>query len=87
MPRKSKLVQYNEGKPKHDGVYACRIRIPYSNRASNLMEDEFLMWSEGQWYYLGSAEKFRCDVFYWIGPLERKHKPKNINAGLDCPTT
>ncbi len=51
------------------GVYAVRIEcdvlpLPF-------LRDEFLMWMNGKWSYLGSDQPFRGHVYGWLGPLER----------------
>lgn len=63
------LIKYEtETPPSLAGVYACR------NLESNgiLYEDLFLLWMSGNWYYLGSDQKFRGKLAGWIGPLQRK---------------
>lgn len=42
--------------------------------APSLSEDLFLMWYEGDWYYLRSDQRCRREVLGWVGPLERKLK-------------
>lgn len=64
------LIAYNEtDDPTENGVYACRV--PRGN-VPGLYEDEFLMWYDGQWGYLGSDQRYRGEVFGWIGPLQRR---------------
>lgn len=64
------LITYNEtDDPTENGVYACRV--PRVN-VPGLYEDEFLMWYDGRWGYLGSDQRYRGEVFGWIGPLQRR---------------
>lgn len=62
------MLTYQTGTPPAVGVYACRVA---SLHAPGWMEDKFLMWHDGRWWYLGSDSQFRDEV-YWIGPLQRK---------------
>jgi hypothetical protein len=63
------LVTYSTGEPNAIGVYACRVDHLHGD---GLLSDIFLMRSEGQWWYLGSDQKFRLRVHGWIGPLQRR---------------
>lgn len=62
------LVTYNTGEPEEVGVYACRVPMAES---PGLHEDEFLMWFNGSWGYLGSDARYRGTVIGWVGPLQR----------------
>ena len=63
------LVQYNQtDDPEENGVYACRMK----SDVSNLHIDRFLSWFDGQWYFMGSDQKYRGNVTGWIGPLQRR---------------
>lgn len=71
MPKvqKSKYpVQYKTGTPEHVGVYACRVPMGFQE---HLVEDRFLTWSYGKWWYLSSSAQYRGAVIGWIGPLPR----------------
>ena len=74
-PRSTKrdeaLVRYSRVPPTVTGVYACRVPMI---EAPSLSEDLFLMWYEGDWYYLRSDQRCRREVLGWVGPLERKLK-------------
>ena len=80
MPKVQALVRYNVGSPTETGVYACRVpnQLAYANKVPILgirptdVEDKFLMWHEGKWWYLGSDQRYRGPVLGWVGPLERK---------------
>lgn len=64
----SAIVEYDQGKPRYRGVYACRI--PAEGFREKFL-DKFLFWSGNEWSYLGSDQLFRDNVPYWIGPLRR----------------
>jgi len=65
------MIEYNTGTPGEVGVYACRVRDPYT---PVLWTDMFLMWMDKRWWYLRSDQQFRGEVEYFIGPLQRKMK-------------
>lgn len=65
---------YRTGSPKKVGVYACRAPLDNIHDSATLYEDHFLMWFEGEWYYLDSDQKFRGEVYGWVGPLPRVPK-------------
>ncbi len=52
--------------PNDPGMYVCYVNptedIPYARKL-------LLMWIDGNWYYLGSSEKFRDVVYGCFGPL------------------
>jgi hypothetical protein len=60
-------VAYQTGKPTFVGVYACRVPT-----MSGLFEDIFLMWHDNEWSYLGSDQRYRDEVPYFLGPLQRR---------------
>lgn len=66
------LIQYNtEADPTEVGVYACRVpMVP----TLDLLEDKFLLWYEGKWWYSLSDQRYRGEVSGWIGPLARRVK-------------
>lgn len=66
-------IEYNIGTPTESGVYACRLPLYGTN---GLHEDKFLTWAEGRWCYPGSDQGYRGEVTGWIGPLQRRMKPK-----------
>ena len=70
------VILYNGGDPVETGVYACRVP---SDRMPGLHDDKFLMWFEGRWSYPGSDQNYRGDVDGWIGPLQRRMKPRTNN--------
>jgi hypothetical protein len=67
----SGLVEYTTvGNPVAAGVYACRVPL-YANN-DQICKDEFLMWMDGRWSYVGSDQFYRGEVKGWIGPLQRR---------------
>ena len=60
---------YNQGKPEHKGVYACRVQ---SNMVRGMFDDIFLIFDGRQWVYPSSPLAYRGPVPWWIGPLQRK---------------
>lgn len=67
------LVRYTTGvDPTTVGVYACRVPM---DGPSRLLDDEFLLWSDGSWYYCGSDQQYRGQVLGWVGPLQRRMVP------------
>lgn len=69
----SDFVQYNTGTPPRIGVYACRV--PTDDEV--IWKDIFLLWHGGQWCRLGSDQRYRDAVPYWIGPLRRQPYKEN----------
>ncbi len=66
------MIKYNTtGSPTKSGVYACRIYHP-DDPTGFLLKDEFLLYYEENWSYLGSDMNYRDKVLGWIGPLQRK---------------
>lgn len=61
-------VGYSKGRPTRTGVYACRVDHPV---LPGMFHDQFLMWHDSKWWYLGSDQKYRAPVHGWIGPLSR----------------
>jgi hypothetical protein len=53
--------------PVQTGVYACRVE----SDMEGFHQDCFLMRSEDKWFYCMSDQKYRGQVFGWIGPLPR----------------
>lgn len=56
------------------GVYACRVE-PLDRNAAGLLDDLFLMWHEGKWWYPRSAERCTREVLAWVGPIPRSVTP------------
>lgn len=64
------MIKYDTDiEPTKNGVYACRVPC---NQVDGLYEDEFLMWFDGRWSYIGSDQRYRGRVAGWIGPLQRR---------------
>jgi len=64
------MVNYSTGTPTETGVYATRIN--HTSYGSSFLLDQFLLWYEGRWWYLGSDQRCRYEVRGWVGPLQRK---------------
>lgn len=65
------MISYNtSGPPTETGVYACRVPMD-----GVLLDDLFLLWSEGAWSYLCSDQRYRGQMLGWIGPLQRRMTP------------
>jgi hypothetical protein len=63
------LIEYNQHQePEEVGVYACRI----PGTVPGLLEDLFLLWSQNQWWFYGSDQRYRGEVIGWVGPLQRR---------------
>jgi len=62
------LVHYQTGLPEHAGVYACRIPIV----PPAIWEDRFMFFDGADWWYISSDARYRGEVEYWIGPLQRR---------------
>lgn len=58
-----------EPHPDHIGVYACRVDDLQMGHP--FQKDVFLMWMDGRWSYLGSDQRFRGDVYGFVGPIPR----------------
>jgi len=68
--RADPIIEYATGRlPSRVGVYACRVP---DLDAPHLLQDQFLVYMEGEWCYLGSDQRFRGEVKGWIGPLQRR---------------
>lgn len=70
-------LSYESGQPVTTGVYACRVPndlIPISG----FYKDIFLMWHGATWSYLGSTERYRGEVPFFIGPLRRNMKEQRL---------
>lgn len=65
--------------PSQVGVYACRVE----SELVGWYEDEFLIWSEGAWFYKGSDQRFRGRVAGWVGPLKRNVKVGSNDTAQD----
>lgn len=61
------MVVLSSGKPKEPGVYACRV----NSMIQGFHEDRFLLWYEDRWWYPGSSEGYRGEVYFWLGPIPR----------------
>ncbi len=78
-------VSYETGLPVEIGVYACRVPMVGNDgqfivrnckrSPEYLLEDVFLLWDGRHWYHSGSSVRFRLDVKFFIGPLQRVHSP------------
>lgn len=78
-------VSYATGKPVEVGIYACRVPMVGNDgqfivrnckrNPEYLLEDVFLQWDGERWYYCASTERFRREVKFFIGPLQRVHAP------------
>jgi len=65
------MLRYDSGTPRESGVYACRIKEEgYAH-----WKDFFLFYDSHNWYYLASDQKYRGDVPYFLGPLQRRMEP------------
>jgi hypothetical protein len=62
------MIYNTEIDPSETGIYACKVDHKF---IPNLTSDEFLMWFEGRWGYVGSDQFYRGEVYGWIGPLPR----------------
>ncbi len=60
---------FYEPNTENKGVYACRVDNLEMGRP--FQKDIFLMWMDGRWYYLGSDQRFRGDVYGFTGPIPR----------------
>lgn len=57
-----------EFEPTTNGVYACRVD---NLDMPGFQKDEFLMLHSGHWTYLGSDQRFRGELYGWVGPIPR----------------
>lgn len=65
------LIDYTKGTPNKTGVYAVRTPM---DEAPDLLEDRFLLWFEGKWWYPRSDQRYRGEVMGFVGPLARRIK-------------
>lgn len=62
-----RTLKVQTGTPEKTGVYVCYIDPPIKTRL--FMEKCLLFYQDGDWFHLGSDQRFRGKVYCWIGHL------------------
>jgi hypothetical protein len=73
-------MKIKKGTPPERGMYVAYVDTPLPD--SKFLQKKLLMWmDDDEWWYPGSDQKYRGQIYCWIGPLPTPNK-ESINASV-----